>query len=40
MAKGISPPWRFAAAGDRPVALFLDVEPLAGLPHQRLRTPL
>ena len=26
MAKGISPPWRFAAASDRPVALFLDVD--------------
>jgi trehalose-phosphatase len=26
MAKGISPAWRFAAATDGPVALFLDVD--------------
>src|SRR5271167_2801512 len=26
MAKGISPAWRFAAASDGPVALFLDVD--------------
>ena len=26
MAKGICPAWRFAAASDRPVALFLDVD--------------
>src|SRR5271165_5386759 len=26
MAKGISPAWRFAAASDKPVALFLDVD--------------
>jgi hypothetical protein len=26
MAKGIRPAWRFAAARDRPVALFLDVD--------------